>query len=68
MKTEMQGSSKYYSTTHVESNVLGGGNSYRPSVHPVQFFYLIYSPPLSLTKMPLFSKNHTNKLMDSHSC
>jgi hypothetical protein len=25
MKTEMQGSSKYYSTTHVESNVLGGG-------------------------------------------
>jgi hypothetical protein len=40
MKTEMQGSSKYYSTTHVESNVLGG-NSYLPSVHLVQFFYLI---------------------------
>jgi len=41
MKTEMQGSSKYYSTTHVESNVLGGRDSYLPSEHPVQFFYLI---------------------------
>lgn len=33
MKTEMQGSSKYSSTTHVESNVLWGGDSYLPSVH-----------------------------------
>jgi len=41
MKTEMQGSSKYYSTTHVESNVLGGRDSYLPSEHPLQFFYLI---------------------------